>query len=264
MKNIYYTINIENFDKHQAKLKRGHKAVLISTGFLSDPKIQMLNPTTKLLFLSCILVGGELTKSQIEVSHKSLCFQSGVKSGSLQSQLDLLQSLQLLSYTKITPLINRIEKKGKERKVKEEKGTASSTNVAPVEILPQKTLPELLDPDPPPTKTNLVIAAYCSGWKKSYNSQKNPTILPKDAKMMKTLAESRGVDEAIKMVEAYLRMADPWFIKKRHDVSTLLANLNTITHFMETGKVVTHRDIKRVQDKVESDNLMKMIEEGKV
>lgn len=116
MKNIIYSIKITNFDDHQKNLKRGHKAILLSTGFLSDPKIRLLTPATKLLFLSCLLVAGESTSSQINVSHDSLCFQSGVKSGSLQSQLDRLQSLQLLSYEKINPLYNRIEKNRIEKK----------------------------------------------------------------------------------------------------------------------------------------------------
>lgn len=118
-KNIY-KINILGWDKYNKNLKKGHKAILVSTGFLSDAKIRILTPTTKLLYLSCLLVAGESTSSQIEVSHESLVYQSGVKSGSLQSQLDLLQSLQLLTYEKNNILLNRIEKNRIEVEVKED------------------------------------------------------------------------------------------------------------------------------------------------
>lgn len=118
-KNQIYYITISNWEKYNGNLKKGHKAILVSTGFLSDAKIRSLSPVTKLLYLSCLLVAGELTQSQIEVSHDSLVYQSGVKSGSIQSQLDQLQSLQLLTYSKSAP--NIIEKKRKEEKGIEKK-----------------------------------------------------------------------------------------------------------------------------------------------
>lgn len=150
MKNIYYDITVINFEKHQQKLKKGHKAILVSTGFLSDPKIRLLNPATKLLFLSCMLVAGESTSSQISVSHDSLCFQSGVKSGSLQSQLDLLQSLQLLTYEKNEFLYNRIEKNRKE------KNRIEGTEVSETSKNPEIGLPEIL-----PSRPNKVKPRGC-------------------------------------------------------------------------------------------------------
>ena len=112
-----YQITVLNFDKYNSNLKKGHKCVLVSTGFLTDSKVRQLSPAGKLLFLSCILVAGDLTTSQYDVTHESLCYQSGVKSGSLQSQLDQLQSLQLLTFEKNESLIKRREDKGIESKV---------------------------------------------------------------------------------------------------------------------------------------------------
>lgn len=134
-KGVSYRITILNWEKYNPNLKKGHKAVLISTSFLSDPKIRSLSPATKLLVLSCFLVAGESTSSQFEASHDSLVYQSGVKSGSLQSQLDLIQSLQILTYEKIDLLINRIEKKVIEKNRIEEKG-AEPSNLVP--LVPKK------------------------------------------------------------------------------------------------------------------------------
>lgn len=111
-----YKITILGWDKYNANLKRGHKCILLSTNFLSDAKVRSVSPVTRLLYLSCLLVAGESTQSQIEVTHESLVFQSGVKSGSLQSQLDQLVSLQLLAVEKTHTLLNRIEKNRIEKK----------------------------------------------------------------------------------------------------------------------------------------------------
>lgn len=105
-----YRVALPNFEKYNPNIKKGHKSVLVSVGFLSDAKVRQLSPCGKLMLLSFILVAGESGQSQVDVSHESICYQSGVKSGSVQSQLDQLQSLQLLTYEKIDFLYNRIEK----------------------------------------------------------------------------------------------------------------------------------------------------------
>ena len=110
MKKNIYKITVKNFEKYNSGIKKGHKSCLISTGFLSDAKIRKLTPAGKLLFLSCVLLSAESASSQFEVNHESLCFHSGVKSGSLQSQLAQLEQLQLLSVEKNDSLYNRIEK----------------------------------------------------------------------------------------------------------------------------------------------------------
>ena len=115
-----YKIKITNFEKHNKGIKKSYKKFMLSTGFLTDAKVRQLTPATTLLFLSCIAVAAESCSCHIEVTHESLCYQSKVKSGSLQSQLDLLQSLQLLTYEKIAPNIievNRNEVKRREENI---------------------------------------------------------------------------------------------------------------------------------------------------
>ncbi len=103
--------------------------MLISTGFLADAKVQQLSTTGILLFLSLILLAGESNQSQVEVSHESLRSHSRVKSESIQSQLALLQSLQLVTIEKIEPFLNRIEEKRKRE-------TAATKNlcIIPVQV----------------------------------------------------------------------------------------------------------------------------------
>jgi len=199
MKKTIYKINVLNFDKYNSKLKKGHKCVLVSTNFLSDAKIRSLSPVTRLLYLSCILVAGESTNSQIEVSHESLTFQSGVKSSSIQSQLDQLQSLQLLTYDKFDPLINRIEKNRIESKGIEKKGRESkSTKVDPpsndFSLKIQESLPEI--------KTHKLIEIwndYCGSLSKVLKS--SPGRNKKINVVWKELNEAEWI-EVIKKIAA--------------------------------------------------------------
>jgi hypothetical protein len=101
LKKTIYKISVSNFENYNAKTKRGVKNILLPVNFLSDAKIRCLTPSTKLLYLCCLLLAGESNQSQIEVNHESLAFQSTLKSKSIQSQLDLLQSFQLLTWQKI-------------------------------------------------------------------------------------------------------------------------------------------------------------------
>lgn len=114
LKKSIYRITVTNFHKHNSKKKYFHKYIYLSTGFLHDSKVSCLTPTGVLLFLSCLLLAGESSGSQFEVSHESLRSHSKVKSESLRSQLDQLQSLQLLTYEVLHPLINKINKINKE------------------------------------------------------------------------------------------------------------------------------------------------------
>lgn len=235
-KNIY-RITIKNWEKYNGTLKKGHKKVMVSTSFLSDAKIRSLTPVTKLLYLSCILVAGELTQSQIEVSHDSLVFQSGVKSGSLQSQLDLLQSLQLVTYEKVLP--NRIEMNRKEEKRIEEKGEQSKLRL------------------PASPSIQEIIAHYCDCWKSRYGA--SAPISGKTSGQLKQFVKDHGFEKSKILISAYLDMADGWFITKRHDVPTLLGNINSVALFSETGKMITRREVSNLDSVMTTKNLIDQI-----
>ena len=119
-----YRITVMNWDKHNKGMKAHYKKIMISTGFLTDAKVRNLTPAMTLLFLSCLLLAGESAQCQFDVTHESLRYQSRVKSGSLRSQLDLLKSLQLVTY-EILPS-NRIEKNRIEENRRERRKASKS------------------------------------------------------------------------------------------------------------------------------------------
>ena len=114
----------------------------------------------------------------------------------------------------------------------------------------------------PPANINLVIAAYCDAWKSKYGD--NPPIGGKEAGIIKSLVKDFGLDRSIKILQAYLNMPDSWFITKRHDLVTLKANLNSVSHFISTGKLITKSDLKNLEQTIHTNSLIDKIKNGEL
>lgn len=256
LKRTIYKITILGWEDYNGTLKKGHKCILLSTNFLDNAKVRSQTLSGRLLFLSCLLLAGESKRSQIEVTHESLCFQSGVKSGSLQSQLDRLQSFQLITYDKIPFSQDKREEKGKKNDVKGKEGSGISDaiqNPPAQQRKPKASAPE---------GANIVIGKYCELWKAKYQSQ--APIRGKDAGLIKTLVSDFGVYKATEFIEAYLEMPDSWFVTKRHDITTLMNNLNAVAQFIETGRMFTKKEINNLDSSNSLRNTLDAIERGEI
>lgn len=196
-----------------------------------------------------MLVAGDLTTSQYEVTHESLCYQSGVKSGSLQSQLDLLQSLQLLTYEKNDSLYNRIEKKVKEEKRNEntQKPKAQKLPAIPTESAPN---------------TNIFLSLYCQQFKNKYQVQ--PMIDGKSAGIAKRLAKTIPANKLELMVQAYFAMPDAWLHKIKHPLNQFELKLNEIKVFAESGKFTTNKQAQQQDESASNALLLQQVREGKI
>lgn len=107
-----------------------------------------------------------------------------------------------------------------------------------------------------------IVARYCELWKHRYGA--NPLIGGKAAGQLKTLLRDYGEEKSIKLLEAYLSMPDAWFVTKRHDVGTLMQNVNVVSHFMETRRTVTRRDINNLDSAVHTQNLLDAVDRGEI
>lgn len=254
-----YKIEILNWEKYNANLKKGHKKILLSTGFLSNAKIRSLTPVTRLLYLSCLLVAGESTTSHIEVSHESLVFQSGVKSGSLQSQLDLLQSLQLVRYEKNDFLINRIEENRREKKRNRihAKSEIEVSNTKDYEMSVQQK-----PPSESPQKVKNFLAVYCEKFSNRYGS--NPEITGKDAGIAKRLCKNLGEDKLNFYLEAYFSMPDSGVIKAKHPLTFFEMKLNEIVVFANTGNFTTQKQAQQADESASNMILLQKIRAGQI
>ena len=109
-----------------------------------------------------------------------------------------------------------------------------------------------------------VIAFYCAEWKTRYRAEKSPPVTGKVAGQLKKLVEEIGSERARALIEAYLQMPDSWFVTKAHDIPTLITNLNKVSHFLDTGKLITRREVQRLDLEVTSENTLQAIRRGEV
>ena len=78
-----------------------------------------------------------------------------------------------------------------------------------------------------------VIAVYSSAYKSRY--QVRPEIDGKTIGLINSLLKTHSVEKLSNLIDAYLKMDDPWFIKKAHDFSTFRENLTKVSTAMQTG-----------------------------
>jgi hypothetical protein len=88
-----------------------------------------------------------------------------------------------------------------------------------------------------------VIPHYCDEWKTRYGA--SPPIDRKTAGQLTRLVKEFGYDRSVKIISSYLAMNDSWFVKKRHDVGTMVTSLNAIAQFAATGKGVNNTQLRQ-------------------
>jgi len=145
-----YSITLTNFNKYNGSIKKGHKATLISNRFCNDAKILSLPIHTRWLFLNLVLTCGDLSRDTVELSEEQLRNMLETRQN-IPTVLDLLQSLQLLTWHKNALFLNRIEKKRREEKETEvsnetvvsESKSFNEKKEAPKKIEPYEVLIEI-------------------------------------------------------------------------------------------------------------------------
>lgn len=251
--NTTYTVTVKSWDKHNGKMKKGYEAFMLSLHFLDDPKIATLPATHILVYLYVLITCGKQRRNQVQITGKQVANAVQTLRTRVADVLNHLQQKQLLTVDDSQPLI-KVTKELKKRRelpsVEIPKGTAAR--------------PAPKSPAPVADKAGPVIAAYCDQWRARYKTDKSPAIMPKDAKAIKTLVQQVGGERATQFVHAYLQMPDSWFVTKRHDIPTMVGNLNAITQFIATGKVITKRNINQLDLAVTNDQTLQALENGEV
>lgn len=94
---------------------------------------------------------------------------------------------------------------------------------------------------PPPSKvsTREAIGHYCNAYKARHGSK--PAISNRAAGQIGILVKDHGLPEAKRLIDGYLRMSVPDFVRKKHDVGTLLLSLNVVAHYLQTGDETQER-----------------------
>jgi hypothetical protein len=114
----------------------------------------------------------------------------------------------------------------------------------------------------PATEQRELIARYCEVFKARWNV--NPTLDGKSIGAMQRILKDHGLARAKILIEAYMKMSDPFFIKKRHDLATLSQNITTVGHFADTGQTVTTQQTRSMERNQKHMDLFNQINENKL
>lgn len=268
-----YKITIKNWSKHQGSLKKGHSHFLFSKRFFDDSKITMLSAGTILTYIWLLTVcsdcgGGEL-RDTFECHGGQMPHTLRTGGGRLEERLEQLQSFQLLTYEKINPLYNRIEKNRKEKKrityVQTEK---NPENIEPEKPEPEKPEPEKLALQPvdenssTKNKTQILIALYCTLFKNKY--QCSPIISKKDSGIAKRISENLSEEKAKLYLENYFLLPDTWLIKTKHPLASFETKLNEVAVFAQTGNFTTQKQSQELDKSISSLSTLQKIRDGKL
>lgn len=237
-----YEITITDFDRKYPRSKKTYKQTLIDNNFFEKTHIRVLPLSAKVLYLNLVLVANDCGSSTVSLDDLKLT--SIVGTGNLYStSLSQLLSLQLVTFEK-RPLIKEVKKERSVTEVTQISKKPISQNIVSLEekialqsVEPLAQTPPkkgVLEKDLINKKANLVITSYCDSFKRRYLA--NPTLDPKDVGQIQRLCRAYGADKLSTMVQVYVQMEDPWFLKKKHDLTTFAQNLNKVGLAAQTGE----------------------------
>lgn len=253
-----FDIDIPKFEKWNPGGDKHRKWIKLDVNFFKDEKVHSMTSASRECYLSILLVRAQLGRSLRGVTLQWVHSELAAHPGHGVSSMLKLSELGVIVLSNFQPRSLRGEERRGEKRRKEAHDRENEAP-APAEV-PEPKPPAPAPPAPPPTRN--VIARYCELWKARYGA--SPPISGKVAGNLKTLVKDFGEPRAVALLESYLKMTDAWFLTKRHDVPTLLTNLNAVVNFEQTGRNVTRQDIKALESKTNYDNLREAVERGEI
>lgn len=80
-----------------------------------------------------------------------------------------------------------------------------------------------------------IIGTYIKAFQARYGEKTRPSVSGKVIGQLKNLLKTHTEERLTLMVQVYCQMEDSWFLKKHHDITTFLENLNKIAVALDTG-----------------------------
>jgi hypothetical protein len=115
---------------------------------------------------------------------------------------------------------------------------------------------------PAPEGTSDLIKLFHVLWKQVYGT--SPTLLGKDRGLLGNLVHDVGLPRASELVTAYLSSRESWFLTRRHDVPTLMSNLNNAALVADTGKSLTRTEINQIDKQQTNQNTLDAVRRGEI
>lgn len=84
------------------------------------------------------------------------------------------------------------------------------------------------------SSSSRLIGEYIKAYQGRYNAR--PVIDGRTQGLVKKILSTVPEDQACDMVQAFVQMNDPWFVKKAHDFPTFYENLTKVSMSLQTGQ----------------------------
>jgi len=215
---------------------------MVSKRIFDDQKIAELRPNEFQFLLYCYSICADIVANEFEISVGMVpkYFRTGAQL--LENHLKRLQELQLLTFEKITPLYNRIEKNRKERKGIEVPG---GSKVVPIDDV-KKLNSEIWE-------------SYREAYASRYRTEpvRNAKVNTQIAQLGKRLG-----NEAPDVVRFFVDHNKSFYLTKLHDIGLCLSDAEALRTQWFHDKAVTEKDVKRFADKQDFQNLITDIQEN--
>ncbi len=270
-KNVIFEFEITNWEKYNKKARPSYPYIFLSKRFFEDNAVQRLPNGAKLLFIGLLILRGHETSRLVRGSYEVLLRFAGGSGQVVHRLMRQLESFQLVTYRllsikekkriesntslrdgepiakKPTESVIKSEKKAVAKKLKPvqiSKTQNEPTQIAAVAVAAKSVEPQsksILTVSSNLDKTTLIskdcakaIACYVTCFKNKYKAR--PTILGKDRGIFLRLLKDIPINHLCDLLQVYLQMQDPWFVKTKHGLSTFEQNITKISVALQTGK----------------------------
>lgn len=211
------------------------------------------------LFVSCLIKNGQLrlnsTSTWVQVarwSHQKIDKprQPEIKSSELQ-WLDADQASKILDES--PPRSDRI---GSDR-------IGSDRSARSAEVLALAPTPVSKTPREKKPNYSFELVEH---WKAAFRTRykEDPHAMPKDFASAKNILKAVPIEHAKILVTAYFEMNDHWYLTKRHDLATLLGNINAVQVYLGTGQTLNRIQIQQQEKHSATLSQLERIEKGLV
>lgn len=250
-----YEIKVLKFDDYNLKsIGKAVEWMRVDVRLARSSKFLQLTSGCKHLWIWLLCEAGQTKTRVVHVHPKFILSEAHVTKKGLESALNVLSGLGWIQVLR-TPY---------ERTIRTNERDDTNVPVGSEEKQKPKTKPAAAAVAKAPGNAGVLVAFYCDLWKVRYKTEKSPPILPHHAKALKGLLEQAGKERAEKLVQAYLSMPDSWFLTKSHDIPTLMGNLNKVSQFVDTGKMLSKSEITQVDKAVSNSNTLNALRRGEV
>lgn len=256
-----YKIKVLNFDEHNSKaIGKSNQWFRCAARLARSPKFLALSSGAKHMWLWLLCEATLSATRECWVNPRDVSSEVHVKPKSIPG---VLQELVSLEWIQILTSPTEVRKYGSKEVKNDVQENLHENFFGPNLADPPKPKKLRATKSPAPAGVQETIALYCELWGAAYNSS-SPHISGMVVGQIKTLVKDFGASKAQELIRSYLEMRDRWFLTKRHSISVLLENLNVVSHYQSTGKIVTQAELRQMDSAISTENTLDALRKGEI